>query len=80
MLLTDMTTTTRPAILAEGGQPRPLGGIALCAALRRAGRMLGDPATPPGAVAEMLEGSAATPSIPPGLSGSVQTSPLSKNQ
>lgn len=79
MLLTDMTTTTRPAILAEGGQPRPLGGIALCAALRRAGRMLGDPATPPGAVADMLEGST-TPSIPPGLTGPVQTSPLAREQ
>lgn len=62
MLLPDMTTTTtRPAILAEGGQPRPLGGIALCAALRRAGRMLGDPTTQPGAVADMLESGAVTP-------------------
>ena len=65
MMLTDLNATEhRGAILAEGGQPRPLGGLAPCAALRRAGRMLGDPATPPGAVAHMLE-SGATPSIPP---------------
>ena len=79
MLLTDLNTTAaRPAIIAEGGQPRPLRGPALCAALRRASRMLSDPTTPPGAVAESFD--AATPSIPPGLSGPVQTSPLSKAQ
>jgi hypothetical protein len=64
-MLTDLSS--HPAgIYAEGDQPRPLRGPALCAALRQASRMMADPSTPPGAVAELLSHDAP---IPPGMSG-----------
>lgn len=68
-----------PAPLIEGGQPAPIPSHHLCAMLRRAARGLADPATPPGAVADMLA-RPPTPSIPPGLVGRADTDPLIKEQ
>ncbi len=74
-----VTLSARPALVAiEGGQPAPLSGMHLCAQLRRAARMLADPATPAGSVADELQ--RRTPSIPPGLVGRTETDPLIKEQ
>lgn len=66
------------APIIEGGQPTPTPSHHLCAQLRRAARMLADPTTPAGAVADELQ--RRTPSIPPGLVGRTATDPLIKEQ
>ena len=77
-MLTDLSKSHPVGVYAEGGQPNRMDSMHICASLRRAARMLADPSTPSGAVAdELLEQGAR---LQPGLTGSVQTSPLVREQ